>query len=197
MARTIKTVPEMTQELIAEREANGYTKKLYAPKGSYKEQVDTHKGEQLQADIAIKVDALKAAEQRGKVDWNNMEQVKQRTFEYLEACQAAEVYPSIMGLAAHGYGVSRQALNQYLNSHDNEATAFISMVKDTMADILTNASLYNNANPIAVIFQLKNHFEHADRVEIAPVVNNPLGEPVDRETIIKKYIDALPAIDEE
>ena len=117
-----------------------------------------------------------------------MEQVKQRTFEYLEACQAAEVYPSIMGLSAHGYGVSRQALNQYLNSHDNEATAFISMVKRYNGrHSLTNASLYNNANAIAVIFQLKNHFQHADR-EIAPVVNNPLGEPVDRETIIKNTL---------
>ena len=57
-----------------------------------------------------------------------------------------------------------------------------------MADILTDAALYNHANAVQTIFTLKNHFDHADRVEIAPVVHNPLGDnEYDIEEIRKRY----------
>ena len=92
-----------------------------------------------------------------------------------------------MGLAVYGYGVSRQALNDYLRTHNNETTAFIEKAKDIMADILTNASLYNNANAVQVIFQLKNHFGHSDTVQLQPVA--PLEEsPFNAEDIRKRYM---------
>ena len=152
----------MAKALTEEKGAKGR-------KALYKQQTDEHKGEQLQADIAAKINALKVSDKRAKVDWANIEQVKERTYDYLTACQQAEVYPSIMGLAVYGYGVSRQALNDYLRTHNNDTTAFIERAKDIMADILTNASLYNNANAVQVIFQLKNHFGHSDTVQLQPV----------------------------
>ena len=164
MAREIKTVPEMTAELAAERDKNGYTRRLY------KAQSDEHKGDMLASDIMARANGLMQSEARGKVNFRDIEDVERRTYDYFRACADAQTYPSIMGLAVHGYGISRQALNQWLiRNPESTAAEFITKAKDVMADILTNASLYNNANAVQVIFQLKNHFEHSDKVEIQPV----------------------------
>lgn len=180
MSRAIQTVNEMTKALTEEKGAKGR-------KALYKQQTDEHKGEQLQADIASKITALQVSDARDRIVWADLEQVKKRTYDYLTACQQAEVYPSIMGLAVYGYGVSRQALNDYLRTHNNETTAFIEKAKDVMADILTNASLYNNANAVQVIFQLKNHFGHSDTVQLQPIT--PLEESTfSAEDIKRRYI---------
>lgn len=139
----------------------------------YKAQADEHKGDALAVDIITKANAL--MEHRGRVDFNNLEDVKAKTLSYFQACSVAKAYPTVMGLAVNGFGISRQALNQYMLKHpDTATTEFINRAKDVMADILTNESLYNNANAIQVIFQLKNHFGHTDKVEIEPVRNEPL-----------------------
>ncbi len=181
MSRTIKTVAEMTAELEADKNRSGYTKKLY------KQQSDEHKGEQLQSDIGDKLAALKEADGSTKINWDDIGQVKDRTYSYLEACKNAGVYPSVMGLAVFGYGVSRQALNAYLNSHNNATTDFIAKTKDIMADILTNASLYNNANAVQVIFQLKNHFNYTDTVQLQPAVARE-ESTIDVDAIRKRYL---------
>lgn len=186
MARTIKTVPEMTEELAIEKSKNGYTQRLY--KSNYKAVSDEHKNEVLTADIMQRVQDLKQSKGKQRVDFNNLEDVEQRTYDYFEACAAAGVYPSVMGLAVHGFGISRQALNQYINAHPHTPqTDFILKAKDMMADILTNESLKNNANAVQVIFQLKNHFEHSDKIELQPVQEDPLGPMRDPKEISEKY----------
>jgi len=111
---------------------------------------------------------------------------------YLEACSLSSCFPSVMGLSS-ALGCSRQNLHRWLLSHpEHPTTDFINMAKDLMADVLTNASLYNNANAVQVIFQLKNHYEHADRVEIAPVVQNmPLDNDYSAEEIRRRYLDVI------
>ena len=161
----LKTVEEMATELSESKSKSGYSKKIY------KAESDEHKGEVLSNDIQNHITELTKSRQKGKVNFFDLEEVERRTIEYLTACSISETFPSVMGLSVQAYGVSRQALNQYLNSHDNEVTAYINIVKDMIADILTNASLYNNANATQVIFQLKNHFGHSDVVEM-DVKNN-------------------------
>ena len=188
MGRSIKTVPEMAQEMVTEREANGYKKKLY------KAEADAHKGEALRMDIMTQLNTLQASEQRRKVDLRSLEDVRLRTYEYMEACAEAEVFPSVMGLAVHGFGISRQALNQFLLRNNNEVTEFIDRTKDVIADILTNAGLYNNANSIQVLFQLKNHHSFADRVEIEPVMTQHDSQRLSADEIAAKYAE-LPEIE--
>ena len=72
-------------------------------------------------------------------------------------------------------------------------TEFIDRTKDVIADILTNAGLYNNANSIQVLFQLKNHHSFADRVEIEPVVAQDDARRITAEEIEAKYA-ALPEL---
>lgn len=179
--RNLATIEEMAKEMSNSKDL---TKQNTAR--LYKKMADEHKGDWLQSDIQNKLTALQIASKRGRVDWKDLEQVQQRTYDYLNACSLSETYPSVMGLAVYGYGVSRQALNQYLASHNNPTTDFIEKVKDIMADILTNASLYNNANAVQVIFQLKNHFNHTDTVQLQPV--QPKEEDtVDIEEIMRRY----------
>lgn len=174
---------ELSEELLAESNSNGYKRKIY------KTQADEHKTETLQREILLQVRGLEKSEQRDKVNFKDPQDVKNRTYDYLEACAAAGVFPSIMGLAVHGYGISRQALNQYLHKNEgSESAEFILKAKDVIADILVNSSLYNNANPVQAIFQLKNHFQHADRVELEPIKENIQPE-ISSEEIIKRYGD--------
>ena len=190
MNRAIRTVDEMAAALTEEKTAKGR-------KSLYKQQTDEHKGELLKADIAAKVTALRVSDERPRVDWADLEQVKARTYDYFEACQQSEVYPSVMGLATYGYGVTRQALNEYLRTHNNETTAFIGKAKDIMADILTNASLYNNANAVQVIFQLKNHFGHSDTVQLQPVTPVAEDQSYSVEDIQSRYMHDYAVIEDE
>ena len=183
--KELQTVPEMATALTEHKFRDGHTSKIY------KAAADQHKGEELSADLENRIEALKTSTQRGPVDWNDVEQVKMRVFDYLTACATAQTYPSIMCLSVHGFGVSRQSLCKFLSKYpDTPSARFISMVKDEIADLLTNAALYRNADPVSVIFQLKNHFEHSDRLQIEPVQQeSPLGSEVDAAELAERYGD--------
>lgn len=177
------TVKSMADALTEDKHKNGSKSKVY------KELSDEHKGEQIAQSVSSKALSLKQAINAPKVDLSNTAEVQKRCFMYLEACSQASCFPSVMGLSG-ALGCSRQNLNRWVLSHPGHPTTdFVNMAKDVMADILTNASLYNNANAVAVIFQLKNHFEHADRVEIAPVVQNQFdSDNYNPEDIRRRYL---------
>ena len=183
----MKPVDEMAEALAGHRDQSGYTRKVY------KAEADDHKADLLQADISNRIVALQESDQREQIDFSDIGMVKRRAYEYLTACEQAAVFPSVMGLAVHGYGISRQALNQYLQRNPNsEAALFISKVKDTMADILTNAALYRNADPVSAIFQLKNHFEHSDKLQVEPVqMQSPLGSEISAAELAERYQDLV------
>lgn len=180
------TASSMAEVLEADKHKNGYKGKMY------KELSDEHKGEQISLTIKSKSNALRDAINAPRVNLSDTPQVQERTFMYLEACSLSSCFPSVMGLSS-ALGCSRQNLHRWLLSHpEHPTTDFINMAKDLMADVLTNASLYNNANAVQVIFQLKNHYEHADRVEIAPVVQNmPLDNDYSVEEIRRRYLDVI------
>lgn len=179
-------VMTMAAAMAAEKAGGGHKNKIY------KVQADEHKAEILSADIQNRLEALR--EKRDKVNLLDLAEVEARTLEYLEACSLASVFPSVMGLSVQGFGMSRQALNQWLLKNPGSQTAeYIFKVKDIMADILVNASLNNNANSLQALFQLKNHFEHTDKAELqfSQADNNPLGPCQDEETLRKKYMDSV------
>lgn len=185
--KQLETIPEMATALSDHKNRDGYTQRLY------KAQVDRHKAEELSADLENRIEALRTSTQRGPIDWNNVEQIKSRTFDYLTACAQSKTYPSIMGLSFHGFGISRQALCKYLSKYpDSPSAIFISMTKDLIADLLTNAALYRNADPVSVIFQLKNHFEHSDKLQLEPIrQESPLGSEVSAAELAARYQDLV------
>lgn len=188
----LQTIPEMSEALTQHKNRDGYTSRLY------KAQADEHKGDVLAADLERSILEMQEADRRGPIDWNDLEQVKSRTYDYLTACATSQVFPSMMGLSIYGYGMSRQAVNKYLIKYpDSPAAKFVSMVKDLIADTLSNAALFRNADPVSVIFQLKNHFDHSDKVQIEPVPQSadllaPVTDPEER----RRRIEAA-VVDEE
>lgn len=181
MDNTLMTTDEMAQQL-AERP----NRRL-----NYKEQSDVHRGEALSADIANKVECLKQTAGRGRVDFADMTQVMERTYQYMEACRQAEAFPSVQGLAVLAFGYSRQGLNRYLREHaDTPAAQFVEMAKDIIVDILTNQSLYRNCDSVQAIFQMKNNHDFADRVQLEAVPpTDPLGGQVDQQALMERYRD--------
>lgn len=188
MPKKLQTSTEMAQE-IEERP----NRRL-----NYKEQSDAHKEETLAANLDFQLAALENTTKRERVNLHDLEQVQERTFEYIMACKEAASFPSVLGLAVYGFGLSRQRLNQYLRSYPEEQSAqFIEQVKDAFADTLVNQSLFRNADAAQVIFQLKNCNGFADKLEIEPVQpQDPLGPTVDRAKL-EEIIMSLPEADEQ
>lgn len=154
----------------------------------YKAEADEHKSQMLSKSIGELTEVLRRDQIKNitRVNFDDIEEVKQRTIEYFESCQATGHYPSILTLCSIGYGCSRNLLDIYINNHNNESSNYLIRVKDMIADILTNASLYSVADNVSVIFQLKNLHGFADniRVEASPVMPDI---PVDKEAIRKRH----------
>ena len=166
--RAVKTVPEMASDMLAESASASYQKKRI-----YKAESDAFKKEALQADISRAISTLKAEVE--KVDLTDESQVRERIIAYLEACSVSGAYPTVQGLASYGFGISRQALNQWRLRPCNmgkPSAILIDQVTEMIGDILTNESLHNNANPVQAIFQLKNSHGFSDKIEMQQVVDD-------------------------
>lgn len=173
---------EPLEALLSEHKA-GNARKLY------KAQSDAHKTEVLRQDICTKTALLYGANEKKAVDFNNLEDVQNRTLEYLEACAKTGAFPSMMGLAAYGFGVSRQALYWQLKHNPNTETShFLDRVRDLIADILSSAALMRNADAVTTIFVLKNGLGFSDRVEIEPVTSQKVESEYSIEDIKKRYM---------
>ena len=120
----------------------------------------------LKSELVFHLETLKQLSTRTTVNFRDFEDVTQRTENYFEACFKAGVVPSIMGLATRGYGVERQALKKYIESHNDEISAYLRQVLDVIADIITDNGYKDMKSITMGIFQLKNHYGHADKVEI-------------------------------
>lgn len=180
MSNSLLSTNEMAQAI-----ANRPNRRL-----NYKEQSDEHKAESLSADIESKIMGLKQTAERERVDLNNLSEVRERTYQYMEACKQAGAFPSVQGLAVYAYGFTRQGLNRYLRlNSDTPTSIFIEMVKDSIADILVNQSLYKNCDSIQALFQLKNNHDFSDRVQIEPITTDPFGGQVDSQELAQRYSD--------
>lgn len=159
--RTIKPVEEMTVDLSEEKATIASKPKN---RSLYKEN-NPEKDIRLSVAIKTRADSIREGS-TVKVNFSDPEDVKQRTVDYLDACSVASVYPTMLGLAVHGFGVSKQALYQHLNSYPNsEETQFLRMVSDMFADILINDSLKRRCDCVSAIFVLKNLYGFRDNIE--------------------------------
>lgn len=196
--RAIQTVHEMSDNMINELSESEKKRRIYKV-----ESKEFAKAE-LATDITRAIATI-SDKDRQRVDFTNPDDVRQRIVDYFTACGTAGVYPSVQGLAVHGFGISRQALNQWRtrsrkdtfttdNDTRREVEGLIDCACDMMADILTNQSLHNNANPVQALFQLKNNHSFADKVEIQQVYENTDDElsPEAMRARYKSMIDSLP-----
>lgn len=192
--RTIKTVPEMSKDMLSDLSESEKKRRIY------KTESEEFKKQELAVDIGRAITLFDT--DRVKVNLNDAEEVRQRIIDYFKACQATGIFPSVQGLATHGFGISRQALNQWRRRRDNyklDSAKLIDIACDSMADILTNQSLHNNCNPVQSLFQLKNNHAFSDRVELEAVQARDEEEYLSEEDLRRKYaylLDTIPEPDE-
>lgn len=158
--------------------------------GIYKAQSDALKAKAMAADINGKISLLQESDNRGRVDLNDRQRVKEITFAYMEQCGKAGVFPTVLGLAT-SLGISRRWLNMYMQIHpQSPTTEFLEVVKDAFADIMSNAALFRNADTATTIFILKNCAGFVDKVEIeaAPAHRDEL---VSQEELEKRIVDLV------
>lgn len=185
MQRKARPADEMAHDLEAEKGG-----KLY--KGNYKQISDELKRESLEANITQQIDLLKSAYERGKVDLENTEAVRQQAVEFMEACKTAAVFPTMLAFAA-SLGLSRQRLYAFLQTHpENHPTVeLIDGLRTSWAAILAQQGLTRQTSDAVTIFLLKNSGQGLqDKVEIeAAASQGPLGHEVAADKIAMKYAE--------
>lgn len=155
----------------------------------YKALADEHKQEMLVADISFVSGFLgrnRCLKNPYQIDLNDFNMVEERTIAYFEGCSEAKHYPSVMSLCVMGYGMDIHSVDNYLREHNNQTTQYIKQVKNLIADIMTNASLYGNADSTSTIFQLKNLHGFADTVKIEAVTQD-IDTKIDEQALFEEY----------
>lgn len=153
----------------------------------------------IREDVARKRKSLMSSANRPRVDLNNLEEVKNCTNSFLEACETTATIPTFLGLCT-AFGGSREWVYRYLRSHSESPSAgFIELTRETLADIMVTASLNKAADAATVIFSLKNLHGFADKVEIAPVMEDhgPLGPLQDKTALEQRILGTVVLEDDE
>lgn len=183
-----QTVEEMTSQLAGSREGN----RLYTPKqGTYKEISDALKAEALDSIIDQQLELLATAKRRGRVNLNNVDEVEATATVYMTSCKQAGVYPTMLGFAA-ACGYSRKSIYEFISKNRGKSVDYLDGLRSSWAAIIAQMGLARQCSESVSIFLLKNSGQGmADKAEIdiAPKVENPLGERIDPEELRRKYLE--------
>lgn len=183
-----QTVEEMTSQLAGSREGN----RLYTPKqGTYKEISDALKAEALDSIIDQQLELLATAKRRGRVNLNNVDEVEATATAYMTSCKQAGVYPTMLGFAA-ACGYSRKSVYEFISKNRGKSVDYLDGLRSSWAAIIAQMGLARQCSESVSIFLLKNSGQGmADKAEIdiAPKVENPLGERIDPEELRRKYLE--------
>lgn len=183
-----QTVEEMTAQLAGSREGN----RLYTPKqGTYKEISDALKAEALDSIIDQQLELLATAKRRGRVNLNNVDEVEATATVYMTSCKQAGVYPTMLGFAA-ACGYSRKSIYEFISKNRGKSVDYLDGLRSSWAAIIAQMGLARQCSESVSIFLLKNSGQGmADKAEIdiAPKVENPLGERIDPEELRRKYLE--------
>lgn len=183
-----QTVEEMTTQLAGSKEGN----RLYTPKqGTYKEISDALKAEALDSIIDQQLDLLATAKRRGRVNLNNVDEVEATATAYMTSCKQAGVYPTMLGFAAACW-YSRKSVYEFISKNRGKSVDYLDGLRSSWAAIIAQMGLARQCSESVSIFLLKNSGQGmADKAEIdiAPKVENPLGERTDPEELRRKYLE--------
>lgn len=147
------------------------------------------------ADVSQKRKELMKAAERPRVNLHDLEDVKNRTDEFLTACETVAVIPTFLGLCT-AFGMSREAVYKFLRNNPGSSSAeFIGLSRETLANIMITASLNKASDPATTIFSLKNLHGFSDRLEIEPIQSKdgPLGPLADKAELERRILGSAVA----
>ena len=129
---------------------------------------------------------------KDKVALEDTKEVQKRTLLYLRACAETGSFPSSLGLA-RALGYSDRALRYWRKNRPNTETAlWLESFNETCANILSQASLKNNANPVIAMFLNKALYGFIDDVKLLVEINKEQPQMEERgysvDDIRKRYV---------
>lgn len=121
------------------------------------------------------------------IDTSDIEQVEARAREYLIYCAEQGCLPNKATLSSW-IGIHRTTLNSWQRGEYRKEThyEFAKKVDMLCESVLVELMEDNSIHPGIGCFLLKNHSGYQDRIDIAPVQNNPLGPLPDPEELRKR-----------
>lgn len=178
-----QSVEDMAAQMTAKKEKRSPKSRLYNEVSS------ELKAAALDTAIRQQQDLLKRANTNGRVDLNNLDDVRKSCEDYIESCRIAGIIPSVTGLAP-SMGYSRQGLTGYI-AHNNTPTAqYLDAVRSAMAAITEQAGLTRAASEAVSIFVLKNSAGMVDKLDITATPGIPEEErELTADEIAARYLD--------
>lgn len=130
-----------------------------------------------------------------KIDIDSDVAVEQRIQEYFSYCIDSDIRPGVEGMAM-ALGVNRRTLWDWEqgNTRNNSVVRsdIIRKGKQFLALYLENLASTGKINPVTWIFMMKNHFQYKDVQEVSFSGNNPLGNQMSAEEIMKQLPADIP-----
>lgn len=156
-------IEAMTEQLKRHKEGRSSKSRFYP------EVSNELKAKALDTAITQQQELLARAHVRGRVNLNDLDEVKTATHEYLESCKQAGVIPSFLGLAP-ALGHSRQMVYRYINTHTTESAEFLDTLRSSFAAIVQQMGMSRTCSEAVSIFVLKNSGQGmADKCELTAV----------------------------
>lgn len=189
MERKAQDAAGMAAQLEADRKG-----KLYASgKKTYAEVSADLKAEALENSINHTQELLQKAYKRGRISLQDTDTVAAQADEYMNACKAAQVFPTLMGFAA-ALGISRQRVYKFCAENPRHPTTeLLDNLRSAWAAILAQNSLTRQTDAATSIFLLKNSGQGlTDRTEIEiSTPESPLGAEPDQAALEARLCDVV------
>ena len=183
--RAGQTVEEMACQMEASKAGNKMYRKTYG------EVASELKSEALSAALEQQMYLMGVAADRGRVNLDDLEELKAATEIYLKSCQISGTFPTFLAYSA-SLGYSRQAVYAYISRHTTKTAEFLDNLRSSFAAIVAEMGLKRACSEALAIFLLKNSGQGlADRTEIdlAAHQESPLGEKISTEELKRKYLE--------
>ena len=180
-----QTPEQLAEQLAASKDGNRLYRKTYG------EVASELKSEALSAALEQQLFLMNVAADRGRVNLDDLEELKAATEIYLKSCQLSGTFPTFLAYSA-SLGYSRQAVYAYISRHTTKTAEFLDNLRSSFAAIVAEMGLKRACSEALAIFLLKNSGQGlADRTEIdlAAHQESPLGEKVSTEELKRKYLE--------
>ena len=183
--RAGQTVEEMACQMEASKAGNKMYKKTYG------EVASELKSEALSAALEQQMYLMGVAADRGRVNLDDLEELKAATEIYLKSCQISGTFPTFLAYSA-SLGYSRQAVYGYIARHTTKTAEFLDNLRSSFAAIVAEMGLKRACSEALAIFLLKNSGQgltEKTEIDLAAHQESPLGEKADPEALRRKYLE--------
>lgn len=169
-----QSVEEMAEQLAESKQGN----RLYKSKPAYNE----ISAELRQQAIANAIDQvrtnLRIAKKRGRVNLDDVEELRAAADKYMTSCMLSGAIPSMLDFCP-SLGHSRQGVYHYISTHGNKASAqFLDSLRSAWAGIYMQLGMTRTCSEATAIFILKNCGQGlADQTSVDMAVTNNAVQP--------------------